>query len=97
MSEVSKQSLGDVLGGAECYLANMAELAKELQGVLVEQDGNIIKIDDYREVVAIVQVLWDKFKETAKECEGKEFEIKLGNDLVAMIVKTTLSVIGFNL
>ena len=94
---VQKTSLGSILGGAECYLGNLEELAAKLQDVLVEEDGSLIKIDTYQEVVAILQVLWDKFKETAQECEGKTIEVKLGNDLIATIVAAGLNVIGFKL
>lgn len=95
--DATKKSLGDVLGKAECYLANFSELAGDLNAVLVEEDGTLLTIDDYKDVVAILQVLWDKFKETALECEGKTIEVKLGNDLVSSITKAALSVAGFNL
>tara|TARA_R100001086_G_C11700561_1_gene221245 strand:- start:230 stop:523 length:294 start_codon:yes stop_codon:yes gene_type:complete len=97
MADVNAKSLNDVLGGAECYLGNLSELAGELSDVIVSEEGDLIKIENYQQVVKIIQVLWDKFKETAQECEGKTIEVKLGNDLVAMITKTTLSVLGFNL
>lgn len=92
-----KQSLGTILGGAECYLGNMAELAANLQEVLVEEDGSTIKIDNYQEVVAILQVLWNAFKETAQECEGKNIEVKFGKDLMGTIITAALSVLGFEL
>lgn len=97
MSEVTTTSLGDVLGKSECYLANFAELAKELGEVVVEDDGSVIKIDSHKEVVAILQVLWDKFKETAEECEGKKIEVEMPEGLFGMITSAAVSALGFRL
>lgn len=95
--ELKKAGLGDVLGKGECYLANFAELAADLKEVAVEQDGSVIKIEGPQEVVAIVQVLWDKFKETALECEGKTIEVKLPGSWTGMILAAALNAIGFKL
>lgn len=97
MSEASKSNLGSVLGDAGCYLSNLAELAEELKDVAVEDDGTVIKIDEPQDVVKILQVLWDKFKETAKECEGKEITVSLPGTLVGGAVSAILAFLGFKL
>jgi hypothetical protein len=44
-----------------------------------------------------MQVLWNKFKETAAECEGKTIEVKLPDTWTGMIINAALAAIGFKL
>jgi len=97
MSEAKKSNLGSVLGDAGCYLSNLAELATELSDVAVEDDGSVIKIDEPQDVIKILQVLWNKFKETAQECEGKEITVSLPSTLVGGAVSAVLGFLGFKL
>lgn len=97
MSDLQTTSFADVIGKSECYLSNLSELAGELKEVAVELDGSIIKIDSYQDVVIILQVLWDKFKETAKECEGKDIEVKLPSGLTGVILQAAMAAVGFKL
>jgi hypothetical protein len=97
MEEVQKSNLGSVLGDAGCYLGNLAELAEELSAVAVEDDGSVIKIDEPQDVVKILQVLWNKFKETAQECEGKEITVSLPSTLIGGAVSAILGFLGFKL
>jgi hypothetical protein len=97
MSEITKQSLGSFLEKSECYLGNLSELSGELQEVAVEDDGSVVSIQGPQDVVAIMQVLWNKFKETAAECEGKTIEVKLPDTWTGMIINAALAAIGFKL
>ena len=94
--EVTSQSIGQVFGKSECYLSNLSELAAELDEVIVEDDGSIIEFN-VQGVVATAQVLWDKFKETAMECENREIRVKLPGGLVGTIISASLAAIGFRL
>lgn len=96
MSEVTAQSISAVFSKSECYLANLAELSGELDDVLVKDDGQIIEFD-LRGVVSTAQVLWDKFKEVAQECEGKTITVKLPEGILGMVLGASLQAIGFRL
>lgn len=90
------KSIKDVLKDASCYTGNIAELTEEVADVMVEdQDGKVIL--DFKGGVALVQVLWDKFKETALECAGKEIQIKLPETLAGQLIGAALGLIGFRL
>lgn len=94
--DLQTKSLPEVLGKSECYLSNLAELSAELEEVMVTETGEAIEFD-LTGIVATVQVLWDKFKETAQECEGKAIEVKLPEGFVGMILSASLAAIGFKL
>ncbi len=95
-NEVTRRSFKDVLSGAECYLGNLEELAGELDEVLVEdEEGQIVLTFDG--VKSVVQVVWDKVKETVLECQGKEIVVKLPEGLVGNLLAATLQLLGFKL
>ena len=94
---VNKTSLGDFLSKSECYLGNLSELSSELLEVAVEDDGKVVKIESPQQVVAIVQVIWNKFKETLQECEDRTIEVSLPDNFTGMIIKAALGTIGFKL
>ena len=90
------RSIKDVLKDASCYTGNVSELAGELSGVMVEdQDGKVVL--DFKGGVKLLQVLWDKFKETALECAGKEVRVTLPDNLTGQIIGAALGLIGFKL
>lgn len=97
MSDVKTEAtFKDVLGKSECYFGNIAELAGELDEVIVQQpDGKIIL--NLEGSVAVINTVWAKIKETVKECEGKDLEVNLPDGLVGMIVGAALSAVGIKL
>ena len=86
-ADTVKSPLGDIA----CYSMNFAELASEIN---VHLEGNKVKFT-WREYVQLAQIIWDKIKETSKECAGKEIEIKVPAKF--SLVSAAFSLIGFRL
>ena len=82
-----KSPMGDVA----CYSMNFAELASEIN---VHLEGNKVKFT-WREYIQLAQIIWDKIKETSRECAGKEIEVKLPAKLG--LISAAFSLIGFKL
>ena len=82
-----KSPLGDI----ECYSMNFAELAGEINVYL---EGNKVKFT-WREYVRLAQIIWDKVKETSRECAGKEIEVKVPPKF--SLISAAFSLIGFRL
>jgi hypothetical protein len=86
-ADTVKSPLGDVA----CFAFNFAELSQE---VSVHLDGNKVKLT-WRQYVQLAQIIWDKIKETSRECAGKEIQVKLPPKL--SLVAAGFSLIGFKL
>ena len=82
-----KSPMGDVA----CYSMNFAELAGEVN---VFMEGNKVKFT-WREYVQLAQIIWDKIKETSKECAGKEIEVKVPAKFG--LISAAFALIGFKL
>ena len=87
----SADTIKSPLGDVACYSMNFAELASEIN---VHLENNKIKFT-WREYVKLAQIIWDKIKETSRECAGKEIEVKLPRKL--SLVAVGFSLIGFKL
>ena len=79
------------IGNLACYSMNFAELAGEVNVFL---EGNKVKFT-WREYIKLAQIIWDKIKETSKECAGKEIEVKLPAKLG--LISAAFALIGFKL
>ena len=86
-ADTVKSPIGDIA----CYSMNFAELASEVN---VFMEGNKVKFT-WREYIKLAQIIWDKIKETSKECAGKEIEVKLPPKL--SLVAAGFALIGFKL
>jgi len=86
-ADTIKSPLGDVA----CYSMNFAELASEINVYL---EGNKVKFT-WREYVKLAQIIWDKIKETSRECAGKEIEVKIPPKF--SLISAAFSLIGFKL
>jgi hypothetical protein len=86
-ADTVKSPIGDIA----CYSLNFAELAGEVN---IFMENNKIKFT-WREYIQLAQIIWDKIKETSKECAGKEIEVKLPPKL--SLVAACFSLIGFKL
>lgn len=86
-AETPKSPIGDIA----CYSMNFAELAGEVNVFL---EGNKVKFT-WREYIKLAQIIWDKIKETSKECAGKEIEVKLPAKL--SLISAAFALIGFKL
>ena len=86
-ADTIKSPMGDVA----CYSMNFAELAGEIN---VHLEGNKVKFT-WREYVQLAQIIWDKVKETSRECAGKEIEVKLPSRLG--LISAAFLLIGFRL
>ena len=86
-ADTVKSPLGDIA----CYSMNFAELASEIN---VHLEGNKVKFT-WREYIQLAQIIWDKVKETSRECAGKEIEVKLPSRLG--LISAAFLLIGFRL
>ena len=86
-ADTVKSPLGDVA----CYSLNFAQLAGEIN---IYMEGNKIKFT-WKNYIQLAQIIWDKIKETSKECAGKEISVSLPPKL--SIVGMAFSLIGFRL
>jgi hypothetical protein len=89
----SADTIKSPIGDIACYSMNIAELAQEVN-VLLTDDGKKVKLT-WREYIKLAQIIWDKIKETSKECAGKEIEVKLPPKL--SLVAAGFALIGFKL
>jgi hypothetical protein len=86
-SDTIKSPIGEI----ECYSLNFAELAGEVN---VFMEGNKVKFT-WREYVKLAQIIWDKIKETSRECAGKEIEVKVPAKFG--LISAAFALIGFKL
>jgi hypothetical protein len=82
-----KSPLGDIA----CYSMNFAELAGEVNVFL---EGNKVKFT-WREYIKLAQIIWDKIKETSKECANKEISVSLPPKF--SLISAAFALIGFKL
>ena len=87
----SADTIKSPLGDISCYSFNFAELTQEIS---VHIEGNKVKFT-WREYVQLAQIIWDKVKETSRECAGKEIEVKLPSRLG--LISAAFALIGFKL
>ncbi len=74
----------DGLGKGACYAINAGDALQKVATTLpVDADGKVRLNWDV--IKALIQVLWDAFKRTMKDCAGKEVNVKLP-PLVALIL-----------
>lgn len=94
MSKIQEVNTQAALGDAACYAANAAELlAKVAATVPVTPDGKI-RID-FKTAVAVLQLFWDQFKQSARDCAKKEIEVP--NQGFWNIARSLLAIVGIRL
>ena len=86
-ADTNKSPLGDI----SCYAMNIAELSSEVNVLITD---NKVKFT-WREYVKLAQIIWNKIKETSKECAGKEIEVQLPAKLG--LISAAFALIGFKL
>jgi hypothetical protein len=86
-SDTIKSPIGEIA----CYSLNFAELAGEVN---VFMEGNKVKFT-WREYIKLAQIIWDKVKETSRECAGKEIIVSLPPKF--SLISAAFSLIGFKL
>lgn len=86
-ADTVKSPIGDIA----CYSLNFAELAGEVN---IFMETNKIKFT-WRQYIQLAQIIWDKIKETSKECAGKEIEVQLPVKLG--LISAAFALIGFKL
>ena len=87
----SADTIKSPLGDVACYSFNFAELTQDIS---VHLENNKIKFT-WREYVQLAQIIWDKIKETSKECANKQIEVKLPPKL--SLISAAFALIGFKL
>jgi hypothetical protein len=87
----SADTIKSPLGDVACYSMNFANLASEINVYL---EGNKVKFT-WREYVKLAQIIWDKIKDTSRECAGKEIEVKIPPKF--SLISAAFSLIGFKL
>jgi hypothetical protein len=88
-SDTKKSPLSDI----SCYAFNFAELAAEVE-VHLNPEGTKVKFT-WKEYVKLAQIIWDKIKETSRECAGKEIEVKVPAKFG--LISAAFALIGFKL
>ena len=87
----SADTIKSPIGDIACYSMNIAELASEIN---VHLEGNKVKFT-WREYVQLAQIIWDKIKETSRECAGKEISVSLPPKF--SLISAAFALIGFKL
>jgi hypothetical protein len=87
----SADTIKSPIGDIACYSMNIAELAGEVN---VFMEGNKVKFT-WREYIKLAQIIWDKLKETSRECAGKEIIVSVPPKF--SIISAAFSLIGFRL
>lgn len=87
----SADTIKSPIGDIACYSMNFAELASEIN---VHLEGNKVKFT-WREYIQLAQIIWNKIKETSRECAGKEISVSLPPKF--SIISAAFSLIGFKL
>jgi hypothetical protein len=88
-ADTVKSPIGDIA----CYSLNFAELAQEIS-VFISEDGKKVKFT-WRQYIQLAQIIWDKIKETSKECAGKEISVTLPPKF--SLISAAFALIGFKL
>jgi hypothetical protein len=57
-------------------------------------EGNKVKFT-WKQYIQLAQIIWDKIKETSRECAGKEISVSLPPKF--SIISAAFSLIGFKL
>lgn len=86
-ANTEKSPLGDI----SCYAFNFAELAQDVNVLLTD---NKVKFT-WREYVKLAQIIWDKIKETSRECAKKEISVTLPPKF--SLISAAFALIGFKL
>jgi hypothetical protein len=89
----SADTIKSPLGDVACFAFNFAELSQEIS-VFISEDGKRVKFT-WREYIQLAQIIWDKIKETSKECANKQIEVKLPPKL--SLISAAFALIGFKL
>lgn len=80
----------------QCYVGNVKELLDETEDLILDQTDEVIVLD-FKSVPKILQVVWDQFRETVLECEGKEIVIALPEGFIGDMIRAALTLIGFQI
>lgn len=101
LQQENQQLKGSVAtkGKIQCIIGNVDEFANEIDLLLPDADGDgkIDKIPFINGWTAIMQLTWNKIKETRLECYGKVTEVELPAGWVGGAIQFALSTIGLKL
>jgi len=70
------------------------EVGAVVDNLVVSDDEKKIKFT-WREYIKLAQIIWDKIKETSRECAGKEISVNLPPKF--SLISAAFSLIGFRL
>jgi len=87
----SADTIKSPLGDVACYSMNFAELAGEVD---IFMEGNKVKFT-WRQYIQLAQIIWDKIKETSRECAGKEIIVTVPPKF--SLISAAFALIGFKL
>lgn len=80
----SVSNIKDDAGKIACYTINAGQALKSVAETLPIDDAGKVR-PSWDVAKALIQVLWDAFKKTLKECAGREVQVKLP-PLVSLIL-----------
>lgn len=89
----------DVKGKIQCIIGNVDEYAEEIDRLLPDADGDgkIDKIPFFGGINVLMQVTWDKIKETRLECYGKATEVEYPEGWKGAVLEFALKTVGIRL
>lgn len=88
---------GMVLRDIECYSANLAEFAKELNTKLIDPTTDQFRKVDVEFAVTTINTAFSKLQETLNECEGSQLNITLPEGPAGTLIKLVLDVLGIKI
>ena len=84
-----------VAGDVQCYATNVAELASKIETGFTD-GGKFVKLD-LKTAVQLLQIVWDAFKKSARDCAGKDIVVKPPTGVLGSLVAFVMSWLGFRL
>lgn len=94
--ENENKTLKDKAEKIKCYLGNVDELIEDIDKNFIDQNtGKFVKVN-FKVVIRFIQKIWDKIKETSKECHEKEIKVQF-KGFWKPLVSGALSLIGLKL
>jgi len=93
-----KKTLNQVISDTICYNENALELLKEFQAQFINPTTGGLKDMSFQQALLILQVIWNKVKETSEECADKPLVIEInGEGIMPTVLKLLLQALGLTL
>jgi len=84
--------ISEDLTKASCYTINIGELMQELSTSTIIEDDKVVITPVH--ITELLNLLVAKITETLKECEGKDFIVRLPNTFLYKTIVELVKVLG---